>query len=160
MEYWICIVWSIASTQSTLSPSLLWWSGIRKVDDAIPSLHWSLDDGITEGHLISLALVPSLPCVVSVEQVALFLVGLIWCRIWLCLILQSIARNFTRSNFALGDSIWVVLISLRIALSIISILDSQDFRPLHPSRNLLSKPLKGFTTSNCSWGGVLALLAK
>ena len=28
-----------------------WWSGIRKVADAIPTLHWSPDDPLTEGVL-------------------------------------------------------------------------------------------------------------
>ena len=55
----------------------LWWSGIRKIADAIPTLHWRPDDRLTEGVprfrvlcLLSHLVYP------SVGRVALFLVDL------------------------------------------------------------------------------------
>ena len=58
---------------------LVWWSGIRKIADAIPTLHWRPDDRLTEG--VPRFRVYSLPHLVypSVGRVALFSVDLSRC---------------------------------------------------------------------------------
>ena len=58
--------------------SLMWWNGIRKIADAIPTLHWRPDDRLTEGVIqFSVDVILRQFVYPSVGRVALFSVNLI-----------------------------------------------------------------------------------